>query len=119
MFLQHLLFIYNIKILVLVVSFLNEFEYVILRVITFVSINMSMMFIISFSLFSINQIDSNSTSTFVSLSLTFCYLETSFSSVSLSSEFFLDSSSDEKDSFKILDSFLLESFSSSPIILSR
>ena len=114
-----LLSIYNIKIFVLIVSFLNESECTVLRVIVFTSTDMSMMFVMSFFLFLINLIRSNSTPTFISSSLTSCCLKTFFSSVSLFPKFFFNSFSDKEDSFKILDSSLLKSSSLSPIVLSR
>ena len=114
-----LLSIYNIKILVLVVSFLNGFECVVLRMITFVSENMSMMFVMNSSLFLVSRVSSDSTPILVGSLLTFCSLETSFLSVSLSSKSFSDSFSDEEDSFEVLDSSLLKSSSSSSMILSR
>ena len=110
---------YNIKILVLIVSSLNGSECVVLRVIAFVLIDMSTMFVMSFSLFLVDLIGSDSTSIFVSSSLTSYCSETSFLSVPLSPESSLDSSSINKDSFEILDSSSLESSSSSPMVPSR
>ena len=109
----------NIKIRVLIVSFLNEFKYIVLRVIVFVLINISIILVMSSFLFLVSPTNSDFTLTFVNSSLTFYCLETSFSSVSLSSEFSSDSFSNEKDSFKILDSSLLKSSSSSLMVLSR
>ena len=114
-----LLSTYNIKILVLVVSFLNEFKCIVLKVITYVSKDMSVTLVIDFSLFLVSRTSSVFTSTLVSPSLTFYCLESSFSSVSLSPKYFSDSFSYKKDSFKILDSSLLESFSSSTVVFSR
>ena len=114
-----LLFTCNIKILVLVVPPLNESGCVVLRVITFVPEDISMVFIMSSSLFLVSRISSDFTLTLVSLLLTFYSLETSSLSISLSPESSLDSFSDEEDSFEILDSSSLESFSSSPMVLSR
>ena len=114
-----LLFTYNIKILVLVVSFLNEFEYIVLRVITFVLIDMSIVFVMNSSLFLVSLVNFDFTSIFVNPSLTFYCLETSFSSVSLSPKFFSDSFSDKEDSFEILNSSSLKSSFLSSLILSR
>ena len=106
----------NIKILVLVVFLLNKFRYIILKVITFVLVNMSIMFIMSFSLFLVSRTGSDFTLILVSLSLTFCYLETSFSSVLLSPKSLSNSFSNKEDSFEVLDSSLLKSSSSSSMI---
>ena len=114
-----LLFIYNIKILILIVSFLNKSGYVVLRVIAFVSKDMSRVFVMNSFLYLVNSVGSDSTPTLVSLLLTSCSLETSFLSVSLSPESSSNSSSTEEDSFEVLDSSLLESSSSSSEVLSR
>ena len=114
-----LLSTYNIKILVLVVSFLNESGCVVLRVIVFTSEDMSVVFVMGFPLFPVDWVGSDSTPIYVGPSLTFCFLETSFLSVSLSPEFSFNSSSIKKDSSEVLDSSSLKSFSSSPVVLSR
>ena len=114
-----LLSIYNIKILVLTVPLLNGSECTILRVIAFVLVDMSTMFIMGFSLFSVGRVSIDFTPTLMGPVLTFCCLETSFSSVSLSPKSSLDSFSDEEDSLEVLDSSSLKSSSSSPMVLSR
>ena len=113
-----LLSIYNIKILVLTVSFLNGFGCIVLKMIVFVLENMSMVLVMSSSLFLVNRVSSDFTLIFVSLLLTSCSLETSFLSISLSLKSSSNSFSDKEDSFKVLDSSLLESSSSSPEVFS-
>ena len=114
-----LLSIYSIKILVLTVPFLNESGCAVLRVITYVSIDMFASLVMNSSLFLVDLTSSIFTSTLVSPSLTSCCSESSFSSVLLSLKSSSDSFSEKKDSFKILDSSSLESFSLLSMILSR
>ena len=114
-----LLFICNIKILILIVSPLNESECTVLKVITFVLIDMSVIFIMSSRLSLVNPIVPGFTSIFMSPLITSYCSVTSSSSVSLSPESPSDSFSTENELFEILDSSLLESISSSPIIPSR
>ena len=114
-----LLSTYNIKILFLIVSFLNKFEYVVLRMNTFTLIDISTIFIINSFLFLVNPTSSDSTLILIDSLITFYYLETSFSSISLSSKSFSDSFSIKNKSFEILDSSSLKLISSFSLILSR
>ena len=109
----------NMKILTLVVSLLNEFGCVVLRVIAFALKNISMVLIMSSPLFLVGRISSGSTPTLVGPSSTSCSLVTSSLSVPLSSESSSDSSSDEEGSSEVLDSSSSESFSSLPVVPSR
>ena len=114
-----LLSICNIKILVLIISFLNESGYVVSRVIAFVLTDMSTILIMSFRLSLMNSTIPVSTLISMSPSITSYYSETSSSSVPLSPESPSDSFSTENESFEVLDSSLLESVSSFPVVLSR
>ena len=114
-----LLFTCNIKILVLIVSFLNGFRCIVLRMITFVLTDISTILIMSSFLFLTNSTNLDFTLILVGSSITFCCLKTSFSSVPLSSKSFLDSFSKENELLEVLESSSLELVSSFPVILSR
>ena len=114
-----LLSIYSMKILDLIVSFLNESGYIVLKVIVFVLTDMSAILIMGSRLSLVSPTIFISTLILVSPSITSYYLETSFSSVPLSPKSSLDSFSIENESFEVLDSSLLELISSFSVILSR
>ena len=114
-----LLSTYNIKILILIVSSLNEFECVVLRVITFVLIDILVILVMNSCLSLMNLVSSSFILILVNSSITFYCLETSFSSISLSLKSSSNSFSKKNESFKILNSSSLESVSLFSMILSR